>query len=130
MAVIDFAPGQIVFHNTLGREVEILSIFSSHLNVKDGDRVIGAALGELRPVRTLNVIEGKKPEDLQPGDRVKINEVTLSELTSAIPGIGRVTAKKLLDRKPKGGYVGFEQLRIQNQDVQLDWEKILPLLEF
>lgn len=51
-----------------------------------------------------------------------------------LPGIGKVTAKKICDRRPRnGGYKDFDHFRKINTDLHLDeeaWEKVKELVEF
>lgn len=66
---------------------------------------------------------------------VNLNTETSSyAIALHLPGIGKATAKKICDRRPKdGGYKDFGHLREINNDFNLDdgaWDKVKGLVEF
>ena len=123
--------GQKAFHRGLGREVEIKAEYSSHYQCADGSKLINASKVpgvDLTPVRTFEVLDGGKgDEEVQ---KININEVSGQILGKALKGLGVTSAKKIIDKKPEGGYVGFEQLKTLNANLNVNWESVLPHIEF
>ncbi|MFN6460851.1 MAG: hypothetical protein RMZ41_003260 [Nostoc sp. DedVER02] len=126
-----FKVGDRVFHKGLGREVDIFQEFSSHYQCKDGGAVISASKVDgvdlIKP-RTFEVLDGGKEGDTI--EKININQVSGSTLGKALRGLGHLAAKKIIDRKPEGGYLGVEQLKTLNADLNVNWEAILPHIEF
>jgi DNA uptake protein ComE-like DNA-binding protein len=89
----------------------------------------------LREVATIEVaaVEEKEPRPpVQPA--INLNTANnVNVVAQKLPGIGKIAAKKLLDRRPEGGYENFLQMVFLNKDLNLDndaWEKVKELVEF
>jgi DNA uptake protein ComE-like DNA-binding protein len=128
--------GQTAFHRSLGREVEIFQEFSSHFQCKDGKTIISASKTpgiDLLPPREFEVIDnaevGENSEDVET-KTININEVSAANLGKALKGVGRFAAARIIERKPEGGYMGIEQLKMLNADVNINWEAVLPHVTF
>lgn len=123
--------GESAFHKGLGREILITQEFSTHYQCKDGANTINASKVEgvdLIPVRSFEVLDGGKEGDKI--EKININQVTASTLGKALRGIGQLSAKRIFERKPEGGYLGVEQLKTLNADLNINWEAVLPHIEF
>lgn len=122
--------GDSVFHRGLGREVEIIGEFSSHYLCKDGKQTVSACKLpniDLIPPRQLEVIDCEKEGE---NATININEVTAKTLGNTLKGLGQLAARRLIDRKPDGGYKGIEQLKLLNSDLAINWEAVLPHVTF
>lgn len=56
--------------------------------------------------------------------KINVNNCTPTALNKAMKGIGRKFAQDILQRKPEGGYVSWEQLLEINSDLPVNWEEI------
>jgi DNA uptake protein ComE-like DNA-binding protein len=125
--------GETVFHRGLGKEVKIKCEYSSHFQCADENNFINASKVEgvdLTPVKSFAVLDGGKKDENQPIEKININEVSSNTLGKALKGIGQLAAKKIIGKKPDGGYSGFEQLKTLNADLNINWEAVLPHIEF
>lgn len=125
--------GETVFHRGLGREVEIFQEFSSHFQCKDGKQILSASKVpgvDLTPVRSFEVLDGGEKKEGEKIETININEVSGKTLGSALKGLGQFAARRVIERKPEGGYVGFEQLKVLNTDLNVNWEALLPHITF
>lgn len=123
--------GENAFHKGLGREVLVNSEFSTHFQCKDGAVTLNASKVEgvdLIPPRSFEVLDGGKEGDKI--EKININQVSFTSLGKALRGVGQLSAKKIIDRKPEGGYAGFEQLKTLNADLNINWEAVLLHIEF
>ncbi|ABA24672.1 hypothetical protein Ava_D0007 [Trichormus variabilis ATCC 29413] len=123
--------GENAFHKGLGREILITGEFSTHYQCKDGGTVINASKVEgvdLIQPRTFEVLDGGKEGETI--EKININQVSASSLGKALRGVGQLSARKIMERKPEGGYVGLEQLKTLNADLNINWEAVLPHVEF
>ncbi len=123
--------GENAFHKGLGREVLISGEFSTHYQCKDGANTINASKVEgvdLIKLRSFEVLDGGKEGDAI--EKINVNQVSASTLGKALRGLGQLSAKKIIDRKPDGGYLGVEQLKTLNADLNVNWEAVLPHIEF
>ncbi len=119
------------FHKGLGREVFIWQEFSTHYLCKDGANIINASKVEgvdLIQPRSFEVLDGGKEGDAI--EKININQVSASTLGKALRGLGQLAARKIIERKPEGGYAGVEQLKTLNADLNVNWEAVLPHIEF
>lgn len=143
------------YHKALGRIVELVpgQQFDTHWSFyeeRDGGRYIrnGIPGTDLVPVS-----EQPVPPEPTPTEVVKVvpqtvpaptegfvklinvnTETSSYALALHLPGIGKASAKKMCDRRPKnGGYKDFEHFRQVNNDLNLDeeaWERVKGLVEF
>lgn len=123
--------GENAFHKGLGREVLLKAEFSTHFQCQDGKSIFNASKVEgvdLIPPRSFEVLDGgKEGDEIQ---KININEVTATALGKALKGVGQLSAKRIIDRKPEGGYMGLEQLKTLNADININWEAVSPHIEF
>lgn len=123
--------GENAFHKGLGREILISAEFSTHYQCKDGANIINASKVEgvdLIQPRSFEVLDGGKEGDVI--EKININQVSASTLGKALKGVGQLSARKIIDRKPDGGYAGVEQLKTLNAELNINWEAVLPHVEF
>lgn len=134
-----------------GQLVELIEnqLFNTHWNFwmqVEGRRVIRSgqpgidlfqegevpALPELKQAEILPLHSAQQSDQvkMQPGEKVNINSATFSLIRKAMPGLGRVGAKKLVDNRPEGGYQSFEQLKEINADLQTNWEVVQGSITF
>ena len=83
------------------------------------DRPIASDSSPSRSARALGV----SPRD--DSSLLNINQASISEIASSLPGIGRVAAKKIIEARPILGKDDLVQLMPDR-----DWEEILPLITF
>lgn len=124
--------GQSVMHRGLGREVEIIGEFNSHYQCRDGKQVINAAKIpniDLVPPREFTLIDTEKETEDTP-ETININEISAANLAKSLKGVGQLAARRIIDRKPEGGYLGLEQIKMLNADVSINWEAVLPHISF
>lgn len=62
--------------------------------------------------------------------KLQINKVSGDEFASALPAVGKITAKKIISNKPEGGYSGMGHIRLLNKDASVDWDKLEDLIDF
>lgn len=125
--------GKNAFHKGLGREILINQEFSTHYQCKDGANIINASKVEgvdLIQPRSFEVLDGGKEGDTGTIEKININQVSATALGKALRGVGQLSARKIMDRKPEGGYAGVEQLKTLNTDLNINWEAVLPHIEF
>jgi len=51
--------------------------------------------------------------------------MTSKEIADALVGIGKVYARKILDRKPDAGYRDWQEVKDLNPDINLNWDEII-----
>ncbi len=86
-----------------------------------------ATLSESEPVPSLTV--SSIPTAVPRSDKVDLNSATKKEL-EALPGIGPVTAQKILDYRQKNGrFISIEELRDAKLMYASTYEKIKGLVE-
>lgn len=139
-------------YKRIGRTVEIGQMFDSHWNytdpldstglVRQGEASDFVPLAEAEPVAVepelpeIKVVPQIEEVVPTPGFVKLINlntETSPAVIALHLPGIGKIWAKKICDRKSKGGYQDFDHFQKVNSDLNLDeagWEKIKELVEF
>jgi DNA uptake protein ComE-like DNA-binding protein len=75
-----------------------------------------------------------KPEQstISLGDitKLNINNATLDEI-AGLKGIGKVSARKIINNKPSNGYIDIEQLKSLNIELdRIDWDVVASQVIF
>lgn len=119
--------GDAVYHKARGKKVTILQEFSSHFLCEDANDKFSCSK---RPgVDLLEVHDGGVVGEIIP-DVINVNAATADELAKFLPAIGKFSARKIVTKKPEGGYVNLNNLRDINPDLTLNWEEVGPKLQF
>jgi hypothetical protein len=125
-----------------GKEVEVCDRFSSHWVYKE---VGGDGVGKqgdpahFMPVNPMpvpipnpdvpTVVTQSNPSDI-PGlpaspSEFDINAASLAEMKKTFKGkVGSSDCSKVFQRKPTGGYAGWDQLIEMNSDLGVNWEEV------
>lgn len=82
----------------------------------DGGKIYIPFEGEDAQVSSGQSVSGNAVLGIETGNGVNINTATQKEL-EALPGIGEVTAKKIIDGRPYGGITELEQKKIVGKKV-------------
>lgn len=82
----------------------------------------------------LSIIPPEKPAVLfdteAEVEKPNINELTFSDLVD-LKGVGRASAKKIIENKPSEGYKTLEQLKALNDEInRLDWNVVAEQVSF
>lgn len=102
---------------------EVLS-FSDHVSAK----VVEV------PAETVLQDQQDEPETKVADGRIDVNSVkSATVLDRHLLGLGRQSCKKIIDRRPEGGYTDFAQLRETNKDLPLGeegWSRFERAIKF
>lgn len=126
-----------------GKQVEVCDRYSSHWVYKelggDGTGKQGSPahfspvnpasnLGQqTKPESSVVPVEPQVQSSGLPGSpsEFEINAATLAEIKKAFKGkVGSADSTKVFQRKPEGGYKGWEELIELNSDLGVNWEEV------
>lgn len=121
----------ILTKNQANLPVEIVNKFRQ----QDGREVwtvnTGKAIMNVFPDVDLSPIHPKLANKIATSNaKIQINKVSGDEFATALPFIGKTTAKKIITSKPEGGYMGIGHVRLINKDLSVDWDKLEELIDF
>lgn len=121
----------ILTRNQANTPVEIVNKFRQ----QDGREVwtvnTGKAIMNVFPDVDLSPIHPKLANKIASTNaKIQINKVSGDEFATALPFIGKTTAKKIITNKPEGGYSGIGHVRLLNKDASIDWDKLEELIDF
>jgi DNA uptake protein ComE-like DNA-binding protein len=115
-----------------GRVVEILAVFGastpkdegvSYYQIRDGSSIEQVFPHQLTPHSAPVVQEVTAV--------IYINEVVDPKVLVELPTIGTTSAKKIIERKPDGGYKNMDELIFINHDLnRTDWDALKTLIKF
>jgi DNA uptake protein ComE-like DNA-binding protein len=113
-----------------GRQVVRCAQPGVDLFEKQGDATIPLPQETKADILPLLPTQAPQSMQLQAEEKVNINSATFSLIRKAMPGLGRVGAKKLVDNRPAEGYQNFEQLKEINAELQTNWSVVEAAITF
>lgn len=113
----------------LGQPCKVIAAYSSHTRIE-----VGGVLKDAHPahVRAIPELEELLAIPALMPERLNLNLASSTDIAS-LPGIGRVSAKKIVERRANGPYVEFADFRERNKDLPLEenaWSEINSLVCF
>lgn len=123
--------GDTCFHRGLGADVEIISEYSSHFQVRHGKQVFSCSkIAGVDLMPKAEIIESIDLSEEDEKKTINLNQLNGEAIAKSLSGVGKLSAKKIVERRPDGGYLGVEQLKMLNADVNINWEAVLPHVTF
>lgn len=126
---------KLYWHSGLGRQVECGCFYDSYASCWDNGQPIFPAISQLTPVDGQDIpvqaavvqhpASAPAPTTLSSTpSEIHINQLTRTEIDKHIPGIRRLQATRIHERKPEGGYTSWEQLIEINTDLNVQWDAV------
>jgi DNA uptake protein ComE-like DNA-binding protein len=132
-------------HPTYGA-VDVIRDFGHYVRIQTKDGAQSVRMEELTEVAapiafpTIGRLDhGQSADDAADappiGITVAINRASANVIAKALPSVGKLKARQIVDAKPDGGYANFDDLRSTVSDLfgdhgADDWARIEPLITY